>query len=105
MKFEDVKVEDALWARPLLEAQETKSCEYTFVNIYMWKRVYNTGIARVDDFVVARSALIRLHYLWPAGKGDVKKVVDSILRAAEEVGRERGLFSVTQQETEDLEDV
>lgn len=103
MKFEDVKVEDALWARPLLEAQETNSCEYAFVNIYMWKRVYDTGIARVDDFVVARSALKRLHYLWPAGRGNVKNAVDAILRDAEEDGREPVLFSLTKQETEDLE--
>ena len=103
MNFQDVKVTDAQWARPLLEATGYKSCEFAFVNIYMWKRVYNTQMARLDDFVIARSDMRRLHYLWPAGPGDFKPAVDAILQDAREMGKEPVIFSLTQQHVEQME--
>lgn len=96
MIFEEIKVEDAVWARPILEATGYRSCEFAFVNIYMWKRVYNTKIARYKDFVVARSEMRRLHYLYPAGAGDEKDAIEAILQDAKEMGKEPVLFSLTE---------
>lgn len=103
MNFKDIKVEDAEWARPVLRAHGTSSCEYTFVNIYMWKRVYNTTIARFENYVVARSEMKRLHYLFPAGEGELKPVVDAILQDAKQVGKEPVLFSLTEGNKNELE--
>lgn len=103
MIFEDIKVEDAQWATPLLEAVQSNSCEFSFVNIYMWKRVYNTKIARYKDFLIARSELRRLHYLYPAGVGNSKEAVDAILEDAKQMGKEPVLFSLTEKNKNELE--
>lgn len=103
MNFNDIKVEDCSWVRPLLRENPTKSCEYAFVNIYMWKRIYNTKIARFEDYLVARSEMKRLHYLFPAGHGDRKRVIEAILADAEEVGKEPVLFSLTEAQTQEVD--
>lgn len=105
MNFQDIKVEDAQWAHPLLEAGNHQSCEYAFVNIYMWKGIYHTKIAKFDDFLVARSEMKRLHYLFPSGKGELKPVIDAILLDAQEVGKEPVLFSLTEEEKSKVEEL
>lgn len=103
MIFEDVKVEDAKWAHPLLEADNHESCEYAFANIYMWKKIYNTTIARFENYLVARSEMKRLHYLYPSGTGEIKPVINAILQDAQTIGKEPVLFSLTEQDVETLE--
>lgn len=105
MNFQDIKVEDAIWAHPLLEAENHQSCEYAFVNIYMWKGIYHTKITRFDDFLVARSEMKRLHYLFPSGKGDIKPVIEAILQDAEEMGKEPVLFSLTEEDKKKVEEL
>ncbi|MFV0412296.1 MAG: DUF2156 domain-containing protein [Oscillospiraceae bacterium] len=97
MIFHDITPEDGRWARPLLAANGYKSCEYAFVNVYMWNRVYHSKIARFEDFVVARSEGKRLHYLYPAGNGDVEKALEAILQDAQEAGKTPILFSLTEE--------
>lgn len=103
MTFHEIGVEDGRWARPLLQSGGYKSCEFTFVNIYMWSRVYKTKIARFKDFVVARSEGKRLHYLYPAGHGDVEEAIDAILQDAKEDGRNPIIFSLDQEGKNRLE--
>ncbi len=103
MIFHEVTAEDGRWARPLLEAGGYRSCEFAFVNIYMWSRVYNTKISRFKDFVVARSEMKHLHYLFPAGQGDLQEVVEAILADAEENGKAPVLFSMTEEGKNQLE--
>ncbi len=82
--FDYVKVEDAKWAVPLLEMHGYMSCEYAFVDIYIWKRVGNTQIARFEDFVILRSDYDgkNIFYQFPSGKGDIKRPIDAILEYA-----------------------
>ena len=94
MTFYEIGVEDGRWARPLLESGGYKSCEFTFVNIYMWSRVYKTKIARFKDFIIARSEGHRLHYLYPAGHGNVEEAIDAILQDAKADGRNPIIFSL-----------
>ena len=103
LKFNDIEAEDGRWARPLLESNGYKSCEYAFVNLYMWSRVYKSQIARFEDFVVARSEGRRMHYLYPAGMGDVSRVLDAIMADAEKAGKAPVLFSLNEEAKEQME--
>lgn len=105
MSFElhQIGVEDGRWARPLLEAGGYRSCEFTFLNIYMWSRVYHSKIARCGDFVIARSEGTRLHYLYPAGHGNVEEAIDAILEDAAADGRNPVIFSLDEKGVERLE--
>lgn len=103
MNYHEVTAEDGRWARPLLEEEGYKSCEFAFVNIYMWSRVYHTVISRFEDYVIARSEGNRLHYLWPAGHGDRRRAIDAILADAAEMGKNPILFSLTEEGKQQLE--
>ena len=103
MNYHEITAEDGRWARPLLEAKGYKSCEFAFVNIYMWSRVYHSVIARFEVFVIARSEGNRLHYLFPAGTSDLKRAVDAILQDAADYGKTPILFSLTEEDKNWLE--
>ncbi len=102
MTFREVTPQDGKWARPLLDANGYKSCEFSFANIYMWSETFNTKIARFKDFVMARSEDDKLLYLYPAGTGDVKEAIDAILADAKEMGRPAKIYSLTQEAMEAL---
>lgn len=103
MEFHKVTVEDGRWARPLLELKETRSCEYAFVNVYVWSHVYNTSIGKYDDFVVSRSEGRRIRYLWPAGTGNLKNVIEEILADAAKAGKAPVIFALNEENKKFLE--
>lgn len=96
LTFHEVTAEDGRWAQPLLWQSGYCSCEYSFVNIFMWSHVYHTSIARYGDWVVARSeGPSSLHYLFPAGHGDEKAVLGEIIQDAHAMGKRLVLFSLS----------
>lgn len=103
MIFSDITVEDARWARPLLEAGGSRSCEYAFPNIFMWKRVFHSKIARFEDFVMVRSEGTRLHYLYPAGTGNVDAAIEAIIEDAKADGRSAVIMSINEAGKNQLE--
>ncbi len=102
MVFKEIQAKDAQWARPLLEMEGFQSCEYNFVDIFIWKEVYKSTIARFEDFVTVRSQHKRdvLYYLYPSGKGDRKKALQAIFDNAMEAGKKPILFSIPEQEVD-----
>ena len=103
MIFHDVSVEDGQWARPILAAGNYRSCEFAFVNIYMWSRVYKTKIAQFKDYLIARSEGDRLHYLYPPGPADKKEAIEAILEDAQADGRNPIFYGLDQNNKEWLE--
>lgn len=105
MEFHDVKVEDAKWAVPLLEAGGYRSCEFAFVNIYIWKKVINTEIARLDDFIIVRYDYggEHIHYQFPSGFGDLKKPLDAIIEDAKSQDRAPVITTIPAERVEDME--
>ncbi len=103
MTFHEPQIEDGLWARPLLEEGGYYGCEFSFTTIYMWAELYRTKIARFEDFVIVRSESERLHYLYPAGHGDMEKAIKAILQDAEKDGRNPVFYSLDAKAVEHLE--
>lgn len=58
--------EDARWI-PLLQKCPSRCCEYTFANIMMWRRHYQTEIALVDNTLFIRFQGEGPTYLAPTG--------------------------------------
>ena len=53
---------------PLMQVCPSRCCEYSFANMYMWRNLFNTEIARVGDAVYIRfSGEDEPNYLAPAG--------------------------------------
>lgn len=84
--------------RPTLEDKElltsyfrkypSRSCERTFVNVYLWAKFYQVGYAMVENTVVFRSKENGLSFAYPVGDPkDVKRTIEVLM----EYSRNRGI--------------
>lgn len=102
--------------RPALEDKEvishyfkhhtSRSCERTFVNVFLWARFYNVEYAVVEDALVFKSEHEdSLSYAYPAGEPDhVKKALDILMQYSSERGFPFSLYAVTPDNFKQLED-
>ena len=96
LEFHEITAEDGDWAVPLLRAGGSDSCEYSFVNIFIWAHIYRSKIARFQDQVVVRSeGEHSLHYLFPAGTSSEQAALEAILADCAADGRRLVVFSVS----------
>lgn len=87
LEFHAVEAQDGRWAAPLLQQGGYDTCEYSFTDIFMWSAHYGAQIARWQDFVTVRSRVgDTCQYLFPAGLGERKAMVQQILQDAEQRG-------------------
>lgn len=78
-----------------------RGCEYSFANINLWGR---QRAAFVQDYAVLFSQFgQRSIYPFPLGKGDVKPVLDAIIRDAQERGIPCRIASMTPSDCDTLE--
>ncbi len=100
--------------RPLLEDKEiiaekfeqycSRSCERTFVNVFLWARHYDVEYAVVENTVVFKSEYDGLAFTYPAGAPeDVRNALHELELYAKEQGQEFALYNVTECMFEQLE--
>lgn len=101
--------------RPQLEDKEiithyfrhhtSRSCERTFVNVFLWARFYNVTYAVIEDTLVFKSEDEgRLAFAYPAGEADcVRKAIDRLDQYSKERGKAFCLYNVTPDNFEQLE--
>lgn len=101
--------------RPQLEDKEvishyfkhhtSRSCERTFVNVFLWARFYNVTFAVIEDTLVFRSEdEDSFAFAYPAGEPEnVKKTLDTLYRYSQERGVSFRLYNVTPDHFEQIE--
>ena len=93
LEFRNVTLEDKKWIDPLYKKNQFRSCEFSFANLYIWNEQYNTQIAEIDGFLVAKSGHSQ-SFSYPIGEGSPKAVIEKLMIYAKEHGfafRLRGL--------------
>ena len=88
-----------------LKYADSRSCELTFGNIYLWSRFYETGFAIVEDTIVFGEVDGVYSYSFPVGPGDLKKAVDALMAHCRENNAVFQLHNVTGEEFEKLEEL
>ena len=82
----------------------SRSCERTFVNVYLWARYYNVEFAEIEHTIVFKMELDGLAFTYPAG---APEHVQQALRVLQEYAAERGeefcLYNVTEEMFAELE--
>ncbi len=93
--------------RPQLEDKEvishyfkhhtSRSCERTFVNVFLWARFYNVTFAIIEDTLVFKSeGENSFAFAYPAGEPEnVKKALDTLYQYSQERGVPFRLYNVT----------
>ena len=101
--------------RPTLEAKElltsyfrkypSRSCERTFVNVYLWAKFYQVGYAMVENTVVFRSKENGLSFAYPVGDPkDVKRAIEVLMEYSREQGYPFTMYCVTEENFAQLEE-
>lgn len=78
LKFQRVDISDKKRIEAVFKAEKERGCEYTFGNVYIWRDVIETHVAFTDDGLVVVRFDAENAYLFPAGKGDLRRVMTEI---------------------------
>lgn len=82
IEFHHPTLADRDWMQPYYHAAGYRGCEASFVNMYLWGRGYGE-IAQVGDYLVQFIKYNGIkYYAYPAGKGDLRYVIDQLIEDA-----------------------
>ena len=107
-------MEEVNFRRPELTDQEqirsyfvkapSKSCERTFVNVYLWSRHYKVTFAVIEDALVFRDGGKEPAFSYPAGEPEnVRKALEFLMAYTAQRGYPFRLYNVTQKNYEQLD--
>lgn len=86
--FRPIELSDKAWIDELFSYSDFRGAEYTFTNNYNWSQVYEIDVARCRDFVIyLMGEGDRSSYLFPAGRGDLKPLIERLMEDAASRGR------------------
>lgn len=78
LNFETLKLEDKAWIDNLLKQNDYRGSEYNFTNNFVWTKAYNIKVCELNGFYIVRSKRDKLRFLFPSGKGDLVKVINTL---------------------------
>lgn len=104
LEFRKPELTDKPWVDELLRRADYRGCEYSFTNLYAWKDAYHHMFSRMGDFLLVHlCGGVGCSYLYPAGSGDVRPVIDALREDAAGRGESFRLVCLTTEQTEELE--
>ncbi len=103
LEFKKIELKDKVWADNLLKMSDFRGAEYCFTNLFIWDGIYQSKIGRYKDFLLLRTGSAPdFHYLYPAGRGDIKEVIELLMEDAALSGSSFTLIGVTEQTAQEL---
>ena len=79
LNFRKAELKDRAEINGILSYGPRLSMEYNFTLLFMWQSQYNIEFAIEDNILFIRSGSNKKAYLFPCGRGDIKKAVDKII--------------------------
>ncbi|WP_167958884.1 DUF2156 domain-containing protein [Anaerosporobacter faecicola] len=85
VEFKKITLEDREWINKRIQQAQIRSCDYSFVNNYIWRHPNHIEFADVNGFYCLKSGLDKqLRYTYPLGEGDIKPVIEALMQDAKE---------------------
>jgi len=104
LEFKRIELEDKDWANSLLKISDFRGAEYCFTNLFIWDGIYKSKIGRYKDFLLLRTGSEGGYsYLYPAGKGDLKEVIDLLIDDSAKSGSPFRMIGLTIDSKNELE--
>lgn len=103
-EFKRPELEDQELIRSYFEKAPSRSCERTFVNVYLWSRHYRVKYAVIENALVFCQEGETCSFSYPAGEPkDVKKALECLHMSCAQTGCAFRLYNVTPANFEQLE--
>ena len=102
--FKRPELEDRELINSYIHRQHTRSCDYTFANIYLWSRHYKVDYAVVHEMVVFRNTIQGESFAFPLGDEEqLPGTVRTLMEYCEEIEIPFHMHIVTPHQFELLE--
>ena len=97
IEFKRPELEDKEIISSYFRKYPSRSCERTFVNVYLWSRHYKVKYAIIENALVFRSEDEgEFAFAYPAGAADdVKRAIEFLMEYCEEKGQKFSMYNVT----------
>ena len=106
LKLRKPELEDKALIDPYFRGCNSRSCEDTFANLYLWSRHYKINYAFVEDMLIFQQTEDGRYTSFPKGdRTNLKKVLDELMLWYEEQNLEFHLMNVTQEQFGVLEEL
>ena len=85
--FKPIELSDKAWIDECVRAEDSRSADFNFANMYMWDESYKQLVANVEGCMVAKP-MYREHpfFSFPIGGGDKKRAMELLHAHAAEQG-------------------
>lgn len=101
LNFKPVELEDKEILEPYLLGSPYNNCDFSFTNVYMWRKKYKTSWALCGQRLVLKSD--ESTFLMPLGGGELRPVLEEMMAYAQEHGLPFQMAAVTPKMREELE--
>ncbi len=79
IEFKKLALEDKPEIDKYLNQSDYQSCEYTFSNLFIWRKLYNTSYAVINGCIIFRIEQGgTVTYSYPAGNGNKKEAIKAL---------------------------
>ena len=96
IEFKRPELEDKEIITSYFEKAPSRSCERTFVNVYLWSRHYKVKYAVIEDALIFKSEDRGMAFAYPAGEPEhVKKALEFLIEYCKERECPFILYNVT----------
>ena len=79
LQFHRVTIEDKAFVDPFVLAENSRSADFNFGNIYLWDTAYRQFLASVDGRLITKLRYESLPFFaFPIGSGDIRPAIEAI---------------------------
>ena len=98
LHFRKLSIADKAWAEPFIRAENSRSADYNFGNIYMWDGAFRQHLASVDGRLLTKLRYEDMPFFaFPIGSGDLKPAIDALTEFAAHRGYPLAIRGVTEE--------
>ncbi|MGI6030926.1 MAG: DUF2156 domain-containing protein [Eubacteriales bacterium] len=101
LNFKSVELEDKKLLEPYLRSSQYNNCDFSFTNVYMWRKKYRTSWALCGGRLVLLSG--EKVFLMPLGSGPLEPVLREMMDYARDKSHPFVIGAVTPQMWEELQ--
>lgn len=103
INFQEIKLKDKEWMEPLIVAADMAGSHQNYTNMFAWSKIFEFRVAKVNDYLVVKGGSdADQFYLYPAGCGDIKPVIEVLKQDAAECGHSLTFLGVSPENREEI---
>lgn len=104
IEFKEIDISDKTWMDKFFEAENSRSSEFCFTNVFTWGSFFGLKAAVVEEMLVFDTVFGgKRYYTFPIGKGNLRAAILAIAKDAEAKKRPFTLRSITPENTEKID--